>query len=127
MTDIITTEQMKQWAEALRSGEYQQAKYGLKVKLDDGSDGYCCLGVFEKAIRGNDPEYLKTVDGVPNDPNKYNFHFEAESLYREVGHIDNVYADSDYFVGLNDDAEHTFEEIADKIDEIVKQYEESNQ
>jgi len=33
---------IKEWIEALRSGEYQQGKHSLKVN----DDTYCCLGVL---------------------------------------------------------------------------------
>lgn len=33
------------WVKALRSGEYTQGRRALKVVNEDGSVGYCCLGV----------------------------------------------------------------------------------
>lgn len=34
------------WINALRSGEYEQGEGALRVRLDDGSYGFCCLGVL---------------------------------------------------------------------------------
>lgn len=35
----------KDWLRALRSGKFLQATGGLKVKKEDGTIGYCCLGI----------------------------------------------------------------------------------
>jgi hypothetical protein len=34
------------WVKALRSGKFKQVKGTLKNELDDGTVGYCCLGVL---------------------------------------------------------------------------------
>lgn len=49
----ISKEQIRQWVEALRSGEYKQGKGHLHSK-----GGYCCLGVFAKAVLGYKDSYL---------------------------------------------------------------------
>lgn len=36
----------KKWVEALRSGQYQQARGAIKRTLPDGTAAYCCLGVL---------------------------------------------------------------------------------
>lgn len=40
MADIQNTENAQKWIDALRSGEYQQAKGSLRKP-----EGFCCLGV----------------------------------------------------------------------------------
>lgn len=37
---------IKTWVEALESGKYQQTESTLKRTLEDGSLGFCCLGVY---------------------------------------------------------------------------------
>lgn len=59
------TWQQRDWIDALRSGEYQQAK-GVLTTLDRGGNvtGHCCLGVgAERAILGGCP--VKAVDVHP--------------------------------------------------------------
>lgn len=34
-----------EWVRALRSGDYPQAKRALRIEVEDGKWGYCCLGV----------------------------------------------------------------------------------
>jgi hypothetical protein len=54
-----------QWVAALRSGQYKQTSGTLHRLRDDGSEGYCCLGVLcelaEKA------EIVKTAASVQEE------------------------------------------------------------
>lgn len=40
------------WLTALRNGEYQQGVGALKVRLENGTSGYCCLGVLQHCVDG---------------------------------------------------------------------------
>lgn len=42
----MKTEIKTKWLEALRSGDYKQAKGALVKQAEDGSKSYCCLGVL---------------------------------------------------------------------------------
>ncbi len=77
----MKSEIKQKWLAALRSEEYKQTKHGLKRKLDDGSFGYCCLGVLcDIAIKENPDMKWDTnshlscgdigvqIYGVDNDP-----------------------------------------------------------
>lgn len=48
-TIFMTKEQWEKWDNALRSGEYKQAKSAMFNK-DTG--GYCCIGVLQKVLSG---------------------------------------------------------------------------
>ena len=62
---------MKKWVKALRSGEYPQVKGSMCKKLNDGRDGFCCLGVLtniycEETGKGFDElfaSYYETFSG----------------------------------------------------------------
>lgn len=41
----LNKEAIAEWVAALRSGKYQQAREELAVLFDDGTMGFCCLGV----------------------------------------------------------------------------------
>ena len=45
MLNVTPQEARRIWVEALRSGKYQQTQGRLARELEDGSIGYCCLGV----------------------------------------------------------------------------------
>lgn len=61
-------ENAQKWVEALRSGEYEQARGKLCRKSDDGEENFCCLGVAcELAIAEGVPvtkHVVKTIDDV---------------------------------------------------------------
>lgn len=50
---MITSQQFDKWITALRSGEYEQGQEQLRRTNDDGTVGYCCLGLFQKIIVDN--------------------------------------------------------------------------
>lgn len=60
MTDTtIQPVTVQQWTDALRSGEYEQVTGTLCEADEDGTVGYCCLGVLAK------------IAGYPLDVQKY--------------------------------------------------------
>lgn len=130
----------KRWVEALRSGEYKQARRALADELPSGDIGYCCLGVLcELAVADgvippkaravyptsrfsfNEDAYMPpdAVDewagqGIRNQ-DRYRIEIPDEIADRlsEVG-ID--HGNIAFLPELNDDAELTFSEIADLIE-----------
>jgi hypothetical protein len=66
-----------QWLDALRSGEYQQGKFGLTRKCADGTVRHCCLGVLcDLAVREGVAAAQLGLDGAttyvnPNDVRDY--------------------------------------------------------
>jgi len=114
----------EKWLEALRSGEYDQARGRLmrnlynayKTPMDDGSLGYCCLGVACKVM--NMPEsFLERGESL--DKNDFKDWFgidplgnpEEPAVYPYPGHRDWVSVAT-----LNDSDKYTFEEIADALE-----------
>lgn len=100
--DALADVTPQQWAEALRSGEYQQCHAAL---ARDG--GYCCLGVLAK-LAGHDP----AADYDAAIPVAYNHEWLS----------DHGLPVTTTFWGWNDGvpgASLSFSEIADKIDEAL--------
>jgi hypothetical protein len=105
--------------EALRSGEYTQAKQRLR----DG-EGYCCLGVtcdvFQKVtgrgkwIKSQDPYYPYSFE-VDGDNNGLGL---PDPVREWIGFDENEgsYKDSGYGLSSHNDEGDTFEEIADIIE-----------
>lgn len=53
---MITKEQKTKWLEALRSGKYPKGKgYLCEVEFKSEKVGYCCIGVYQAAVKGTDP------------------------------------------------------------------------
>lgn len=115
MAVVISEEQAKQekikkWVEALRSGEYKQCR----AYLFDG-EGYCCLGVYSKVVLGHTDDFLYR-DGMSI---RWNNKENIEHLYvilRKFLGSDKV----DLFISMNDKGK-SFNEIADKIEEMYLQ------
>jgi len=108
MTKKKLPENIQKWVDALRSGHYKQVKDTLKGKMEDGTVGFCCLGVYCD-INGRE---VKTE--YPNEYGDFNFDGSPRHyswLERQVGEVI-----VDLGAGMNDDG-HSFSEIADKIEE----------
>lgn len=121
----------ERWVKALRSGKYKQAKRRLvQVKrtpvLNREKRSYCCLGVLCEiavqdniigpatpyAIHGGDYAYSNHETFPPPQVKEWSG-FDVNSLRFE---IDN---ESYSIVGLNDDLEWSFDQIADLIEAQV--------
>lgn len=123
----MNVENMKKWAEALRSGKYKQGRSQLADVWEDDEVKYCCLGVACKAAIADGVEleekqkggsilfngaisYLPAPVqkwlGVPRDP----------GLVADVGAGPGKRRAST----LNDDYALSFEEIADAIDKTIE-------
>lgn len=124
---MMKPEIKKRWVEALRSGEYQQAKDYLV-----SPDGYCCLGVLceiavqDGVVYREGYEYISTSEGF--DVNNVDL---PRAVQRWAGVSDyygdgftslgsNVpYKNTDRnadFTELNDEMNYTFDMIADAIE-----------
>jgi len=95
---------MKQWAKALRSGDYKQARGQLKKGV-----GYCCLGVLCDIVdrKGHGKDWFNG-DMYPPDNVK---HRAGLNVVFGVNDVDEL-------ADLNDHHKATFEEIADVVDWI---------
>jgi hypothetical protein len=99
---------IKDWVEALRSGNYQQVQGTLKGKKDNGSVGYCCLGVFCEINNRDMKAYGFYEDGSPLHEGE-NEHYD---YCREM--IGDIVVDKG--TKMNDEGK-SFYEIADMIEE----------
>jgi hypothetical protein len=114
---MINKENVRKWVDALRSGEYEQGKMCLCNKYNK----YCCLGVACEIVYKNGVilsieklEYGKYYNGNhvewPDIVKKWFGFYKTTPIRFE-------YNGRSYgFIGLNDTAEATFEEIADLIE-----------
>jgi hypothetical protein len=101
------------WLTALRSGDFNQTKYLLKVLLHNKENdqefcAYCCLGV------------LCEIAGFKSEKRGYTFNFNLNGIL-EDGIIPPMFglteADIRYLVEMNDKGDDTFDKIADWIEE----------
>lgn len=115
------------WLTALRSGEYKQ---GYNVLYDKYEDGYCCLGVLEKAVLG-DVDRKKTRSGTPlGMPRKASceamgvvFQEDRPPVGRcKEAHVSGFTVHGGTLPELNDYGSMSFKEIADLIEKHVEVY-----
>lgn len=115
-----------EWVQALRSGEYKQARGYLRRTLDRGAkeintqpQGFCCLGVL------TDLYCKQTGKGSWGPPNAFGSHFTSASsssrtdLTQEVSYwsgLDNGEVESE-LARKNDSGSYDFNQIADWIEE----------
>lgn len=55
----------QKWLDALRSGEYEQAKGALRKQDDEGNDLFCCLGVLCDIVAKGDWVEAQEYDDQP--------------------------------------------------------------
>lgn len=108
---MISKKNAQKWIDALRSGEYKQTQGALQ-----NNAGYCCMGVACKIFipKGKQlmDEYGRfllggVTDSQPNCP-KWLYQIN-DNLHQKMGHG---------FIGLNDNLNFTFDEIADCIQAV---------
>jgi hypothetical protein len=111
----------KQWLEALRSGKYKQTDGCLRYTDQNGSHGYCCLGVLcdihakETKHKWHDDKYFGKPSMLPLDVVRWAGLADVISKqYKDDDEVE-VRAGRDKLSILNDD-QHTFAEIADIIE-----------
>ena len=132
------------WVEALRSGEYDQGRFDLKICNFEGVD-YCCLGVLCEIAIKEGVDVMETLDGwrqlpIPpgdgigrfrdterkRDQLRY-FGSECDMLPDEVvewagmrSRLGVIKGDEMMSLASMNDVGCTFEEIADKIEENME-------
>jgi hypothetical protein len=104
----MRAELKKQWCQALRSGDYTQAKSTL---YDAKEDGYCCLGVLCHLVGGNlqmtSYEPLARLLQEGKEPP-----FDADAWFDRQNEIDHL-------TWMNDVGDKSFTEIAAYIEEKI--------
>ena len=93
---------IKEWTDALRSGEYKQGQGFLKHASEEG-DVYCCLGVALKLC------------GRKRFPKEIETQFFSEYGELKLLHPHLEYAEESLLAKMNDEGK-TFAEIADYLD-----------
>lgn len=127
----MDTQLKEAWVAALRSGQYEQGKARLRQVVDE-VDGkptyeYCCLGVLCEIA---DDVIFDADDGAlytKGDDTRGSYSFPPREFAEAVGLKAPVYDDwlqdtSDaeaVLVGMNDDRDKTFVEIADWIERTL--------
>jgi hypothetical protein len=136
---VKTDKQIKfdTWLEELRSGDYVQADSALR-SYDDGCIAYCCVGVLDEKVYGtqwhHDPsEYdadyyvyaddhgettLMGEDRVEDMDLHLKITEDERNYFADIGQI--IYGAANrigVLATLNDEG-HTFESIADYIEEL---------
>lgn len=123
----------QRWIEALRSGKYKQGTHYLTQIILNGQHIDCCLGVLTKLVKEHCPNLgikeEKPISGhiryyLNEDSSTRNL---LRSVKKEVGFNDyeTIAVDSiknEYITNLND-AEWTFEQLADLIEMKVSEEE----
>lgn len=128
----MNADKIKMWTEALRSGDYSQARNALRVDGPDDENetaGFCCLGVAcDLALKDGVPIEAVDVGYRPmNNTNVYSGALPPEVIEwlgltddqrGESGDFRVKYGvdESDYLAGINDSGDYTFAEIADIIE-----------
>lgn len=107
-----------QWLEALRSGKYKQTTRALCELNDDGTYGYCCLGVLCDIVAPGDwqgAEVMNMTDGQ----HRYRRHLSHASMPSTdvIVAAGLHHSQSDKLAILNDEEKYTFEQIADYIEQ----------
>jgi hypothetical protein len=126
---------IRKWVDALRSGNYQQAKGYLKRKRQDGSVGFCCLGVLGDIVSPS-----AWSKWSPDNPRFQSWNGKEEQLpedvwYEYVGDVfksepyetdGNIYEDeqevcTQELLATKNDSGYTFDQIANLIEETYLQ------
>lgn len=106
---MLTPELKKAWLEKLRSGKYEQGKYGLR----DLNNKFCCLGVYADCLVDAEPSLYKWA------PSEFHYRFFANDEHK-VGFLQGSLMETSVqskLSNMNDAEEKTFLEIADYIEE----------
>jgi hypothetical protein len=100
----MNAELKQKWIAALRSGDYEQARFDLVDRDRDGAVSYCCLGV------------LLCITGTRRPPQM------VESHSSDYGYIEDLLGGSNVrlaLVDLNDYKRANFSHIADYIERAL--------
>lgn len=102
------------WLEELRNGGHEQVPGTLKAVKPDGTFGYCCLGVLEEKVLGNQITAVQLLD--PSEVDLGTGYEGPTSTYTRLK--EDVIGDwslTNEFIEKNDEG-RTFAEIADYIE-----------
>ena len=112
----MTKEEIKiKWLHELRNGGHEQVQGTLKGIKSDGKIGYCCLGVLEEKVLGNQVDAVKIV-GLDEDV-AYIPDYEGPTITYDrlkediIGNLELT----DELMDMNDTG-WTFPEIADYVE-----------
>ena len=99
------------WLEELRNGGHEQVQGTLKAVKPDGKFGYCCLGVLEEKVLGNQIDAVKLLNldlKSEYEGPTITYNRLKEDVIRDRGLADEL-------IDMNDEG-WTFVEIADFIE-----------
>lgn len=107
----------EKWVAALRSGEFKQAQEVLKVEDPDTEPRYCCLGVAcSLAIREGIEEDWPDAEFADWDQELPDSIRDWLGLQNNSGTLTEVIEGGEHLIWLNDNANYTFDQIADVIE-----------
>ena len=65
----------EKWVDSLRSGNYNQGRYSLKIECEDGEFEYCCLGVLcDILVQSGDMEWTEGGEFYDNDSSEKRYY-----------------------------------------------------
>ena len=108
------TEIKAKWLEELRNGGHEQVPGTLKAVKPDGTFGYCCLGVLEEKVLGNQITAVELLDPCEADL-KSGYGGPTSTYTRLKEDVIGDWSLTDEFVEINDEG-WTFPRIADYIE-----------
>ena len=115
MTNMTKAEIKAKWLHELRNGGHKQIQGTLKGIKSDGTIGYCCLGVLEEKVLGNQITAVKLLD--PDDIELGSGYEGPTSTYDRLRKdIIGDWSLTDDFMEKNDN-DSTFAQIADYIED----------
>ena len=101
------------WLEELRFGNHHQVAGTLKGIKSDGTIGYCCLGVLEEKVLGNQVTAVQLLD--LHEDMGVEYEGPTSTYERLRDDVIGVHTLTDELVDMNDTG-WTFSEIADYIE-----------
>ena len=110
----MTKEEIKaKWLEELRHGGHEQVPGTLKGIKSDGTIGYCCLGVLEEKVLGNQITAIQLLD--PDEDLYFGYDGPKGTYARLREDVIGDWPLTNDFIEKNDNG-CTFPEIADYIE-----------
>lgn len=117
---MLKTEIKAKWLHELRHGGHEQVCFTLKGLKPDGTAGYCCLGVLEEKVLGNELEAIVLDTEAEGDLGYEGPKGVYEGPKGVYDYIKTIVIGDEHLVNdymtRNDDDGWTFPEIADYIE-----------
>lgn len=117
----MNKEAVQAWVEALRSGDYKQARSGL-CSLDAQNEvvGYCCLGVACEIYAKTHNDLLITNGGMMSRSRNYDkaSGYLPEKVYNWLTDDNKEHSINQVALAARNDAGRPFLELADLIEEL---------